>query len=49
LPCPIVAAGGIHSILQARQALAAGATAIQIDSALWVEPGLPALIAKGLE
>lgn len=48
LPCPIVAAGGIHSIWQARQALAAGAKAVQIDSALWVEPGLPAMIAEGL-
>lgn len=49
LGCSLVASGGIHTVEQARQALAAGATALQIDSAVWVEPGLPGLIAAALE
>jgi dihydroorotate dehydrogenase len=40
LPCALIAAGGLHTLEQVRQALAAGAQAVQIDSALWVEPGL---------
>ena len=32
---------------QVRQALAAGAAAVQMDSAVWVEPGLPGqLVAR---
>jgi dihydroorotate dehydrogenase len=46
LPCALIGAGGIHTIRQARQALATGAHAIQIDSALWVEPGLPGLMVE---
>lgn len=48
LPCTVVACGGIHTVAQARQALDAGASAVQIDSAVWVEPGLPARIAGEL-
>ena len=45
---PLVASGGIHSAEQARIALDAGATAIQIDIAAWVEPTLPEAIAASL-
>jgi dihydroorotate dehydrogenase (NAD+) catalytic subunit len=48
LPCALIACGGIHTLAQARQALSAGADALQIDSALWVEPGLPAFLAAAL-
>jgi dihydroorotate dehydrogenase (NAD+) catalytic subunit len=40
LPCALIAAGGIHEVDQARQALAIGAQAVQLDTALWVEPAL---------
>lgn len=40
LPCALIAAGGVHTVEHVRQALEAGAQAVQIDSALWVEPGL---------
>ncbi len=49
LPAALIACGGIHTVSQVRQALAAGARAVQIDSAVWVEPGLPARLAQGLE
>ncbi|MBX2998885.1 MAG: hypothetical protein KF893_10275 [Caldilineaceae bacterium] len=39
LPIPLIACGGIHTAGQARQALHAGAAAIQLDSVIWVEPG----------
>jgi len=48
LPTALIACGGIHTVAQAEQALAAGATALQIDSALWIEPGLPQRIAQAL-
>lgn len=48
LPCALIACGGIHTLEQARQALLAGADAIQIDSAIWVEPSLPARLAIAL-
>ncbi len=41
LPCALIACGGVHTLDQVRQALAAGAAAVQMDSAVWVEPGLP--------
>lgn len=44
LGVPLVACGGIHTPAQARHALAAGAIALQIDSAAWIEPGLPGRI-----
>ena len=40
LPAALIACGGIHTAEQVRQALAVGASAVQLDSALWVEPGL---------
>jgi dihydroorotate dehydrogenase (NAD+) catalytic subunit len=48
LPCALIACGGIHSVEQARQALEAGALAIQIDTALWVEPALLGWICDAL-
>ncbi len=44
----LIASGGIHTLAQACQVLAAGADALQIDSAAWIEPGLPAQLAKAL-
>lgn len=41
LPAALIACGGIHHVAQMEQALAAGADAVQVDSALWVEPALP--------
>ncbi len=49
LPCALIACGGIYTIEQARQALNAGADALQIDSAIWAEPGLAAVIAESLK
>ncbi len=49
LPTALIACGGIHTVAQAQQALAAGASALQLDSAVWVEPGLPQRIAQALE
>ena len=45
LPAALIACGGIHTSTQVQQALAAGAQAVQIDSAVWVEPGLPGRLA----
>lgn len=42
LGAAVIACGGIHTVAQAHQVLAAGAAALQIDSALWVEPGIAA-------
>ncbi len=39
LELPLIACGGIHTAQQVRQALAAGACAVQLDSVVWVEPG----------
>jgi dihydroorotate dehydrogenase (NAD+) catalytic subunit len=47
LPAALIACGGIHTGEQVRQALAAGAAAVQIDSAVWVEPGLPGRLVRG--
>jgi dihydroorotate dehydrogenase (NAD+) catalytic subunit len=41
LPVAVIACGGIHTAAQMQQALEAGASAVQIDSAVWVEPALP--------
>ena len=46
LGCALIACGGIHTVDHVYQALAAGARAVQIESALWVEPGLPARLAE---
>ena len=48
LPTALIACGGIHTIDHVRQALAAGAQAVQIDSAVWVEPSLPASLVAAL-
>ncbi len=48
LPVALLACGGVHTIEHAHQALAAGAHAVQIDSAFWVEPGLPERIVAAL-
>jgi len=44
----LIACGGIHSVAQAEQVLAAGARAVQLDGAVWVEPGLATLLAAEL-
>lgn len=49
LPCALIACGGIHTLAQAQGVLAAGAHALQLDSAVWVEPGLPARFIDALE
>ena len=46
LPAALIACGGIHTPDHVRQALAAGAQAVQIDSAVWVEPGLPGRLVR---
>jgi dihydroorotate dehydrogenase (NAD+) catalytic subunit len=48
LPAALIACGGIHTLDQVQQALAAGAQAVQIDSAVWVEPGLPGRLAVAI-
>jgi dihydroorotate dehydrogenase (NAD+) catalytic subunit len=35
---PVIACGGIHTVDHVRQALAAGASAVQLDSVVWNEP-----------
>jgi dihydroorotate dehydrogenase (NAD+) catalytic subunit len=47
LPAALIACGGIHTLDQVEQALSAGAQAVQIDSAVWVEPGLPGRLVAG--
>lgn len=48
LACALIACGGIHSTVQARQALGLGAHALQLDTALWVEPAVAGWIADEL-
>lgn len=45
---PLVACGGVHSLEDALTYLAVGAKAVQIDTAVWVDPGLPGRIAAAL-
>lgn len=45
---PIIGAGGIHSIQDARDFLEAGAVAVQIDSVTWIQPRLLERIARDL-
>ncbi len=45
---PLVACGGVHSLDDALAHLAAGARAVQIDTAVWVDPGLPGRIVQAL-
>ena len=50
LPAALIACGGIHTQAQARTVLnIPRVRALQIDSALWVEPGLPAQLAVALQ
>lgn len=46
---PLVACGGIHTLDDALACLAVGAAALQIDTALWVDPLLPERIVEALE
>ena len=48
LDVPIVACGGVHSAEDAREFLAAGGCAVEVDSAEWLEPGIAARMAKKL-
>lgn len=48
LDLPLVAAGGIHSLADAQAFLAAGATAVQLDSLLYIEPKQAESIARDL-
>lgn len=48
LDAPLVACGGIHSAEDALEFLAAGAVAIEIDSAVWVDPSVVAKIGDNL-
>jgi dihydroorotate dehydrogenase (NAD+) catalytic subunit len=49
LDAPLVASGGIHSVEDAREFLAAGAAAVEIDSAVWIDPSVVQRMAVGLE
>ncbi len=50
LPAALIACGGIHTQAQAQAALdLPGVRALQIDGALWVEPGLPMRLAAALQ
>jgi len=40
MPVPLIGAGGIFSIEHARAMLAAGAAAVQVDAAAWIQPRL---------
>ena len=45
LPAALLACGGIHTVEQMEEAIDAGAHAIQVDTAVWVEPALPTWLA----
>jgi dihydroorotate dehydrogenase (NAD+) catalytic subunit len=45
---PIIACGGIHTVEDAREFLALGASALQVGSATWVEPGTMAQIVESI-
>jgi len=45
---PLIGAGGIHSIQDARDYLEAGAAAVQLDSVTWIQPRLLERIARDL-
>ena len=49
LGIPLVACGGIHSAEDAREVLAAGACAVEVHSAEWIEPRIAARMAAELE
>jgi dihydroorotate dehydrogenase (NAD+) catalytic subunit len=45
---PIIASGGIHTVEDALEFLALGASAVQVGSATWVEPGTMLRIVKDI-
>ncbi|MEA3345091.1 MAG: hypothetical protein U9Q78_02420 [Chloroflexota bacterium] len=45
---PIIDCGGIHSAEEALEFLYLGASAVQVGSATWVEPGTMVRIAEGM-
>ncbi len=45
---PIIGCGGIHSPLDARDYIEAGAAAVQVDTATWVQPKMLERIARDL-
>jgi dihydroorotate dehydrogenase (NAD+) catalytic subunit len=45
LPAALIACSGIHTLTQMQQALDAGASAVQVDTAIWIEPALPNWLA----
>lgn len=45
---PVIGAGGIHSPLDAREFIKAGAKAVQVGSLTWIEPRTLELIARDL-
>lgn len=45
---PIIGSGGIHSSQDARDYLEVGAVAVQVDSAVWIQPRLLERIARDL-
>jgi dihydroorotate dehydrogenase (NAD+) catalytic subunit len=45
---PLVACGGVFSVAEAALYLQAGAVALQIDVAVWIDPALPGRIVQGL-
>lgn len=45
---PLIAAGGIHTLAEAEACLKAGAMAVQLDSLLFIEPGLAYQLALAL-
>lgn len=45
---PLVACGGVHRLEDALTYLSVGAQAVQIDTAVWIDPGLPGRIAAAL-
>ncbi len=48
LDAPIIGCGGIHSADDARDFLAAGAVAVEVDSAVWVDPQIITRMAEVL-
>ncbi len=46
---PVVASGGVSSVLDARKFLAAGAAAVEVGTAIFYDPGLPERIVDALE
>lgn len=45
---PLVACGGVFALEHALTALAAGAVAVQVDLAVWIDPSLPGRLATAL-